>query len=592
MLATLKLPSDIKDNDLIKAIKDYKSALDIAYNNSTNPKKMQSLHESMVALQDLCNALFTPNQNDLETSIRAFHNATAKDTHGQIALKIIAMILIVVGLCAIIAGTGGAGAIPLVGAFIANLALGYHIGMISGGAASILFSAGLYQLGKQSSLQRSAAKVHAKSKLGSRSPTTGAPINEGNAISLTRGTPTKESKADDTNGSETAWDDLTTDIAKACKTLGVDQSKPLSKATLKKAFNEFALLNHPDKARMQGKSIKDATKAFQDGSNHYTKIKDYLDGKAHVGAQTKPSQHCGYDDDVLQQAAKHLSDIIHAYLNPMGPGVHNNKRLTDRDVWELLYQDVYQVAATYVRNGNDDSVLTRFFRTNTNALAKSAGGRDCKFNGLRNQFLYLLFAGDFPNINLFEKNADGKTIADIILTLAKEGAYTDNIAAPHARAMKLHQLFHEVSSMLATMFPSSSTTNESPLSDFTAKLQLATKQKPLATTILWKSNRSPLQRASADALTTLLKEPIQKLSESDFIGNLASMRGKAYLTLKEPFGNEAFMDRTIGQFEAAKQALLAEANAKGILVGGLPRTPLTSESNPAAIGWSRKGAAP
>lgn len=587
MLPTLQLPSDIEHNDLRTAIMDYEKALDIAYKNSTNTKKMQSLEKSMMALQGLCDALFTPNQNDLQTSIRAFHNATVKDTHGQMALKIIAMILIVVGLCAIIAGTGGAGAIPLLGAFIANLALGYHIGMISGGVASILFSAGVYQLGKQSSLQRSAAKVHAISRLGSPSPTTGAPINKGNGISRAIGTPTKESKADDTNDSQTGWNHLPPDIAKACQTLGVDKTKPLSNATLKEAFKQFAQQNHPDKARKNGQSIPDATNAFQDGSNDYTKIKDYLDGKAHVGAQTKPSQHRGYDDDVLEQAAEHLSDIITAYLNPMEPGTHNNKQLTDYDVWALLHQDVYQVAATYVRKGYNDSVLTYFFRKNTNALAKGAGGRDFKFNGLRNQFLNLLFAGDFPNINLFEKDADGKTIADIILTLAKEGQYTDKIAAPHARAMKLHQLFHEVSSMLATKFPSSSTTNESPLSDFTAKLDLAAKQKPL-TTILWESKRSQLQRASAAALTTL-HEPIQKLSESDFKGNLASMRGETRLTLKEPFGNQAFMDRTIEQFEKAKQALLTEANAKGVLMGRLPHTPLTSQPNPAAIDWSRKG---
>lgn len=153
--------------DLEQAIQAYRAALWATLENpSVSHRAVQSALRSMDALNDLCADLFADGISDehVKKALKAFYQATVACTHRQLALRVMAAIFMVVGICAIVAGTGGAGAVPIVGAFLANMSWGAQVGIMTGGVVGAGISFGMGYFSKRSPTQNLAAKVHEKAK--------------------------------------------------------------------------------------------------------------------------------------------------------------------------------------------------------------------------------------------------------------------------------------------------------------------------------------------------------------------------------------------------------------------------------------------
>lgn len=164
--------SDDNNTDVDKAIQAYRAALRATLENpSVSRRAVQSALRSMDALNAICAELFADGIGpDVEKALKAFYQATVACTHRQLALRVMAAIFMVVGICAIVAGTGGAGAVPIVGALLVKLSWGGHIGMMAGGATGAGISALMGYFSQRSPKQHLAAKVHEEAKKSLRWP--------------------------------------------------------------------------------------------------------------------------------------------------------------------------------------------------------------------------------------------------------------------------------------------------------------------------------------------------------------------------------------------------------------------------------------
>lgn len=177
ILDTLNQPSlgqDTNGEPVAEAIKAYYLALMLAkIKAKPYGKSYVSVNRSIIALNQLV-SVYTRDKcaQTIETALQQFYQATVACSCRQLALKVIAAVLLVVGVCAIVAGSGGS-AIPIVGTFLADTSFAFQMGLLGGGVVSAGLGMCSFFSSKPSSIQKHGSELHklAKQQLASIKPT-------------------------------------------------------------------------------------------------------------------------------------------------------------------------------------------------------------------------------------------------------------------------------------------------------------------------------------------------------------------------------------------------------------------------------------
>lgn len=161
---TLNQPSleqDTNGEPVAEAIEAYHLALMLAKIKAKPYKKSYvSVNRSIIALnQLLCVFKTTRCPQTMETALQQFYQATVACSYRQLALKVIAAVLLVVGVCAIVAGSGGS-AIPIVGTLLADTSFAFQMGLLGGGVISAGLGMCSFFSSKPSSIQKHGSELH------------------------------------------------------------------------------------------------------------------------------------------------------------------------------------------------------------------------------------------------------------------------------------------------------------------------------------------------------------------------------------------------------------------------------------------------
>lgn len=418
----------------------------------------------------------------------------------------------------------------------------------------------------------------------------------------------------------TRWSQLPQRVRDDWKKLGVSEDETdLNLTTLNRAWKRAALDNHPDHALRKlaakgnlseaetQKEISRLTASFQEISLAKSRLEKYLRGEYDDTAshgQQKRRHHPDYDDEVLEDTARNLWEYMETYLDPMESNrTLNGKPISDYQIMEFFRNPLYAAAATYPREDGSGSVLEVFFHGYTNMMAAECGGRDGKINGFRSYFLYLLFSGDFPDIDLSVKNAKGQTIADIILMKEEEGAYWDKNTGDKARVIKVQNQLTELASGLRAITDASGA-KESDLSIVLSSSQSPPKALAKKSGLFdfgTKASEAPALRALAG--------PLKRLQQSGFDAPqryeaLRATRAQSdpsdpytisRTELRAPFNDKAVMDKIIADLESAIDAMqpALQTRSRAALTANSHQAPLPGAagkpSSWQALDWFKGG---